>query len=324
VATNSQSAYYSTIFSEIQQKQRSGYLTRLWQADQSKDKWALVARVYSFIRDELGKSNAPLAPFLAIACPAMNIVAAEAYLETLGWTLVGDDSGELKMSRSLIPTSPQDEEMCATDFKLLSTCLARGYTVNNAQALLDKIAFTANSMMVVAQPRVSEKHQDTKADFLDTIKQDPFIAAAKLLGIPTNDSAIQLGVDVVMVDNIVEVDIFDAKITGRKFSHSQAALPTTLDVDKPAFEDRDRQGMMQFHCDELIRPQVPIIRDSAFQPHDPLQEYQFSTSTTGLFQPDDPVLDLDAVPDFAGIDIANPFDVDSVLGYYCTEGERST
>jgi hypothetical protein len=323
MATDSRSAYYSTIFSEIQQKQRSGYLTRLWQVDQSKDKWALIARVYSFIRDEVGKSNAPLAPFLAIACPTMNIPAVEVYLDTLGWNLVDDENGELNLSRSLIPAVPQDKETCPTDFNLLSACLSRGYAVNNAQALLDKIGSSVNSTIVVAKPSVSARRQDIKADFLATIKRDPFIAAAKLLNISINDPSLQLGADVVMVDNVGEMDIFDANTAGQKFYHSQTALVTAIDNDEPDFMDHGRQGMMQFHRDEFVRPRMPIIGDSAPQPRDLLQGYQFSASTTGLFRPDSPVLDLDAVSDFAGIDIRNPFDVDSVLGYHHMEGERS-
>lgn len=307
--TDSRSAFYSTIFPETQQKLRSGYLTTLWRADQSKDKWALIARVYSLIRDEVGKSNAPLAPFLAVACPAMNIIPAETYLDTLGWSLVGDKNSELKLLRSPSSTAPRDEQPCVTASKLLSTCITRGYAVKNSQALLDKMALNANSAMTSAKPSVPENSRDKKADFLDIIKRDPFIAAAKLLNIPTNDSTLQLGVNVVMVDDGVEMDIFDAEIFGSKPNYGQTATP-------PASKHQDLRDAAQFHRSMLVRPQTRISCDQA-------QEHQLASSATGLIQTNGPVLDLNAVSEFAGIDIRNPFDVGGVLGYYSMEGKRS-
>jgi hypothetical protein len=62
-------AYYATIFTTFQQKNISGFLTRMWQEDPFKAKWAIVAKAYSIIRDKVGKAHAPLDIFLQTVCP---------------------------------------------------------------------------------------------------------------------------------------------------------------------------------------------------------------------------------------------------------------
>jgi hypothetical protein len=62
-------AYYATIFTTFQQKDISGFVTRMWQKDPFQAKWTLVAKAYSIIRDKVGKAQAPLDTFLEIVCP---------------------------------------------------------------------------------------------------------------------------------------------------------------------------------------------------------------------------------------------------------------
>jgi hypothetical protein len=62
-------AYYSPIFTTFQQKDISGFLKRMWNADPFKAKWTIVAKAYSIIRDKVGKAQAPLDVFLQIVCP---------------------------------------------------------------------------------------------------------------------------------------------------------------------------------------------------------------------------------------------------------------
>ena len=62
-------AYYAPIFVTFQQKDISGFLTRMWQADPFHAKWTIAAKAYSVIRDKVGKLRAPLDFFLNIVCP---------------------------------------------------------------------------------------------------------------------------------------------------------------------------------------------------------------------------------------------------------------
>ncbi|EKG11565.1 Mating-type protein MAT alpha 1 [Macrophomina phaseolina MS6] len=80
--------YISPIFEKFQQKNRSGLVKTLWDSEQNKAKWAIVAKAYSIIRDEVGTKNAPLDDYLALACPEIGLIARENYLHTFGWELV--------------------------------------------------------------------------------------------------------------------------------------------------------------------------------------------------------------------------------------------
>lgn len=85
--------YYASIFNTSQQKNISGFLTRIWGKDPFKAKWAILAKAYSLLREEHSKVDAPLDAFLAIACPIINIVPREDYMSTMGWNiLVSEDS----------------------------------------------------------------------------------------------------------------------------------------------------------------------------------------------------------------------------------------
>jgi hypothetical protein len=64
-------AYYSPIFATYQQKDISGFLTGMWQADPFHAKWTIAAKAYSVIRDKVGKAQAPLDTFLHIVCPLL-------------------------------------------------------------------------------------------------------------------------------------------------------------------------------------------------------------------------------------------------------------
>lgn len=48
-------AYYSPLFTSLQQKDISGALTEMWAADPFHAKWTIVAKAYSVIRDQVGK-----------------------------------------------------------------------------------------------------------------------------------------------------------------------------------------------------------------------------------------------------------------------------
>lgn len=132
------------MFSGLQQKERSPFLRRLYNADPFHAEWEFVARIYSHLRNDvlkLGK-QAPLRVFLATACPVMNMIAADAYFETCGWSLVHvesgnkhpelirDDGAESRLN-GLCKTTPP-----LNGFDLLLRCLADGYEVHNGHEVL--------------------------------------------------------------------------------------------------------------------------------------------------------------------------------------------
>nr|APB08862.1 mating type protein [Neofusicoccum eucalyptorum] len=102
--------YASPIFDKYQQKDRSGFVRTLWEVEMTKAKWTILAKAYSYIRDEVGTENAPMDKFLNIACPHIGIIARDTYLHTFGWELISDESGSCLVRRCVPdPASfPQD------------------------------------------------------------------------------------------------------------------------------------------------------------------------------------------------------------------------
>ena len=97
--TDRNAGYYASLFPSLQQKDRSGFLTYLWQTDPFKAKWAILAKAYSIIRDTIGKENVPLEKFLAINGPLLGIVEPTNYLDFLGWEIATDDDSQTILRR---------------------------------------------------------------------------------------------------------------------------------------------------------------------------------------------------------------------------------
>lgn len=137
---------------KTQQKERSRLLTVLWANDNFHNEWNLISRVYSFLRDEIGKANVPIQSFLNYACPAMGLIPPGQYLEHFHLVPVIDTTGHLVLRRTeqkIIRSRP----ISTTEYDLLCTCISNGYMVDNMASLLDKMAVKYRSTMFI--PRVT-------------------------------------------------------------------------------------------------------------------------------------------------------------------------
>lgn len=87
------------LFTHLQQKDISGFLTFLWQTDPFKAKWSILAKAYSVIRDHEGKEKAPLDGFLSINANFIGIIHPGSYLVMLGWQIAADGDGQIMLRR---------------------------------------------------------------------------------------------------------------------------------------------------------------------------------------------------------------------------------
>lgn len=111
--------YYSPIFSSLQQKDISGFLTYLWQAEPCKSKWSIIAKAYSLVRDLKGKDDAPLDAFLKINTPFVGIVKPEDYMSVLGWDVEIDQVGQILLRRTANPdVNTFDNEVLTTNISV--------------------------------------------------------------------------------------------------------------------------------------------------------------------------------------------------------------
>lgn len=88
-------AYYSKIFTRMQQKNTSGLLKIMWDQDPFKAKWSIIARAYTNIRDQVGKANAPIEAFFSIVCPRMGIIGVDDYFARMEWVAETNEGGSV-------------------------------------------------------------------------------------------------------------------------------------------------------------------------------------------------------------------------------------
>ncbi|KJZ79326.1 hypothetical protein HIM_01477 [Hirsutella minnesotensis 3608] len=194
-------SYYVKIFPDVQQKTASGFLTSLWHKDPFRNKWAVIAKVYSFVRDQLGKDKVPLAQFLQLACPIMGVLAPSVYLSALGWSVQEDDMTSLQLVQGESHMTPDllafvSSEVPSSDIELLSALVGVGYFPGHGMGLIERMRLNSNGIMTTHATRKSSgnMYPVAKLDFIDTIRNDPLQATKELLGDHFDDSIQLLGV----------------------------------------------------------------------------------------------------------------------------------
>jgi len=120
----------------------------LWQGEAQKAKWAMMARVYSFVRDSVGKKAAPMGEFLGYAAAALDIVPADMYLAANGWAFQG---AELARAGPV----PVAAEVAMGEADLLAECIRRGYKVAGGGDLVAQLTRSMQGVMTVGEGKAA-------------------------------------------------------------------------------------------------------------------------------------------------------------------------
>ncbi|KAH0497176.1 hypothetical protein TgHK011_004505 [Trichoderma gracile] len=177
-------SYYLRLFPEVQQKTASGFLTTLWNKDPYRNKWALIAKVYSFVRDQLGRDKVSLSYFLNVSCPIMRITEPSIYLSSFGWS-VEDDAGSPRLFQAdgaSIAQPMDSDDHPNTENDLLSAIIQVGYLPDDSINLMDRMNANSNGIMTTATNSVPAISTKEKSEFMKVVETDPFQAAKELLG----------------------------------------------------------------------------------------------------------------------------------------------
>lgn len=167
------------LFPDAHQKTASGFLTTLWNKDPFRNKWALIAKVYSFIRDQVGKNNVSLSDFLCYACSAMAILEPNQYLRTLCWevretsdgarTLIQDGSAtDITAATELVLTSGP-----ATELELLISVVQTGYLPEVGFDLIELMNTNNSGIMNSTATHLKEDFAIDKTCVAETLPQQP-------------------------------------------------------------------------------------------------------------------------------------------------------
>jgi len=208
-------ARYFKIFPSMTQKDISALLTMLWAKDPWKHRWGLIAKVYSFVRDELSSEKMKLTQFLDVACPIMVLPCANEYLAMLGWTMFPDAEGQLTGSQDLSAAATALGHLSTTNFvppntelELLTRCVANGFAGNHGSGLVAKIACKDNMLMAVdpeglLRPSLNQKKAlQRRIALFQNIRDSPAAVAANFLGVARAS----------IIADVVTVDDFDQPV----------------------------------------------------------------------------------------------------------------
>ncbi|KAL7938281.1 MAT1-1-1 [Trichoderma chlorosporum] len=279
-------SYYLRLFPEVQQKTASGFLTLLWNKDPYRNKWALIAKVYSFVRDQLGRDKVSLSYFLNVSCPIMKIIEPAIYLSVFGWS-VEDEAGTprlFQVDASSIQAVDSDDHP-RTENDLLSAIINVGYLPDTSINLLDRMTISNNGIMTTASNSVPTASTKETINFMKTIEADPFQAAKELLGPHYEEKKVSaLGVKSHSVDDLNAVN----------------HLPLQFILPDPRQLYNYASTTTQQYQTEMPQPQPQ--QQPQPQPQPQMGYFPMTESET--------------------FDVDNPWDIDRMLGYQENEGER--
>ncbi|KAK4154861.1 mating-type protein MAT alpha 1-domain-containing protein [Chaetomidium leptoderma] len=195
-------AYYSSLFSQLTQKEKSPIMTLLWKQDPFHKEWDFMCAVYSAIREFLSDENVSLQDWIQFAIKPMGIVVRESYLTALGWELMTLDDGTHKIER--IATREVQSYLQPTNgLGLFMNCLNDGLPVGNPLPIIAKLSDLANDVICVnTQLSAEAKPANTMEGFRQFAKSHPQMAMSAFFQVPAAHPLITQGVSVHQVDNM--------------------------------------------------------------------------------------------------------------------------
>ncbi|KAL2136848.1 hypothetical protein VTI74DRAFT_1062 [Chaetomium olivicolor] len=189
-------AYYSSLFSQLTQKEKSPIMTMLWKQDPFHKEWNFMCAVYSVIREFLSEANVSLQTWIQFAIKHMGIVVRESYLEALGWELIKLDDGTHKLKRTAAK-AVQSYLQPMNGLGLFMNCLNDGLPVNNPLPIIAKLSGRTNDVICInTQPGAAGKPTNTMEGFRQFAKTHPQLAMSALFQVPAAHPLITQGVTV--------------------------------------------------------------------------------------------------------------------------------
>jgi len=192
-------AYYSVLFSQLPQKERSPFMTMLWQQDPSHNEWDFMCAVYSAIRTFLEAEKITLQIWIQHTVSHLGIIARHDYMANLGWHLVQLDSGTHTLQRTVGIPAIRRQLQPINGLGLFKKALESGLPVANPQLIIAKLSDPSYDLICMnSQPDFSSQSSDMEGGFRRFVKDHPELAMSALFQVPSDRS---LGTTVYQVDD---------------------------------------------------------------------------------------------------------------------------
>ncbi|KAL2020189.1 hypothetical protein VTK56DRAFT_8615 [Thermocarpiscus australiensis] len=189
-------AYYSSLFWQLAQKERSPIMTMLWKHDPFHKEWDFMCAVYSDIREALADQNVSLQNWIECSIKHLGIIVRDSYLATLGWELIKLDDGTHKLQRTTTRVI-QSHLQPMNGLGLFMNCLTDGLPVANPLPIIARLSDLANDIICInTRPGEPAKSTNTVEGFRGFAKNHPHLAMSALFQVPTTHPLIAQGVGV--------------------------------------------------------------------------------------------------------------------------------
>lgn len=243
--------FYSPIFSSVQKKEISGFVTYMWHADPFKAKWTILAKAYSAIRDAQGKANAPLDQFLTLNTPLVGIIEPPRYLEALGWNFIVEGDGHIVVQRE----EPRfDADSLTTDISVngvIQNCHMQGYITG---PLSDILLANDESILTVSQASSLVRDEGVGEEVADPQTSQGGTPAPGYQSVGEQDS-----------DTHMPEPIDNSLSTPSTYTDglSEANVSSTPEVLQPVIFSEATQALLPA---QYKLPQGEFVLDEAFDP----------------------------------------------------------
>lgn len=297
----------------------------------------MIAKVYSFVRDEMGKAKAPLSSFLMAACPAMDILPPDEYLRVLGWAVEDSENGTKKLVQKEELRVPKETTKPCPDseLELFQGMIELGYMPDENILLLEALLAQDNrsnltSTISIASRASVETNQDRLpqniAESALTLEQKVFATQAE---VPIYTPSLEASTPCCETPRFLEETTTPSTCTSIPTPPPQPAalLPS---ISTPSHSS----GMLSAVPVSTAEPTPGPIAESYFQPYyynlvtndslacSPASSLSgndglitYPTSHPGYTGTDSlpAVLSLEGVADHQAFNIDCPWDIDAVL-----------
>ncbi|KAK3695533.1 mating-type protein MAT alpha 1-domain-containing protein [Podospora appendiculata] len=181
-------AYYSALFSQLPQKERSPFMTMLWQQDTFHNEWDFMCAVYSTIRTFLEESKISLQIWIKFAVSHLGIIPRESYMSALGWHLMQLEDGSHELMRTATSEVYQYPLQPMNGLGLFKQCVASGLPVTSPQAIIAKLSDPTYDVicMNTRLPNISTG-SDLSVNSRNTFKNRPDLAMGALFPVVFTD-----------------------------------------------------------------------------------------------------------------------------------------
>lgn len=211
----------SPVFTTYTQADRSRFIRTMWASELHKTSYGLMARVWTFIRDNTNYRCLP--QFLAGAGIICGIVPPDTFLQLYNMMLVRMPvTGRIELLQAAPPApgripAPRD----LSDFDLLHELLLKGLPVERPAQLLQQMAEHSLHVMTVNRKQDFPVHDETLGEagraitgFTQQMDFNPISTFADLLQMESTNSFFDFGVNVIDVEDISNFDSSAVVATG--------------------------------------------------------------------------------------------------------------